>query len=172
LWVSTGNAHDPAYEEDQVKAEMVERFCRFIDWPENAAQNVSDPFVIGIYEEDGVAQQLREIARTRRIQGRLVEVRRITVPAEALSCHLVWAGAAAAQRVAALVAISSGHPILTVGNAPGLAEAGVLINIVRSKDRLAFEVNLTEVVASRLRFSSKLLRLARIVETRNAGATR
>lgn len=151
------------YDENHVKAEMVERFCRFVDWPETALGRLAEPFVIGLVLNDPVGERIEVIASERHIQGRRVEVRRLVAPYEASSCHLVWVGGMDRSRVAEVLTHTRGRPILTVGSAPGLAEAGVLINIVPRGDRLGFDVNLSEVETSGLRFSSKLLRLARIV---------
>lgn len=151
------------YDEALVKAEMVERFCRFIDWPRFAFDRDDDPFVVGLLDDDEVGRRIREIAAARRLQERRVEVRRLNRPADVSSCHVVWVGKADATRVAEVLVFTRGRPVLTVGSAPGLAEAGVLINIVPRQDRLVFEVNLAEVASSGLEFSSKLLRLARIV---------
>jgi hypothetical protein len=53
--------------------------------------------------------------------------------------------------------------VLTVGDTAGFAERGVLINLQRQDSRLGFEINLAQARRSGLRFSSKLLKLGRIV---------
>lgn len=156
----------PAYDEALVQAEMVERFCRFIDWPAAALGGLDQPFVVGLVGDDAVGRRIEDIALARRIQGRRVEVRRLARLVTASSCHLVWVGKADPERVAEVLTFTRARPILTVGSAPGLAEAGTLINIVPRGDRMGFEVNLGEVESSGLEFSSKLLRLARIVGAR------
>ena len=150
-------------EEAVVKAELVERFCRFIDWPDGAFGPPERPFVIGIFGTDPVASHLEELARLRLIQGRPVEVRRLATPAGAGDCHLVWVSASARDRLSAILANTRGRAILTIADSPGLADAGVLINLVRLGGHLSFEINLDEVRGSGLVFSSKLLRLGTIV---------
>lgn len=152
------------YDEALVKAEMIERFCRFVEWPEDVLGSLNEPFVIGLLVEDEVGKHLRNMAKTRRIQRRSMEVRLVTKPNDVLSDHVVWVGAGDRAAIAMVIAMTRGRPILTVGSSAGLAEHGVLINIIPVGTRLAFEVNLAEARSSGLTFSSKLLRLARIVE--------
>ncbi len=152
-----------AVDEASVKAELVERFCRFIDWPEGALGPSDRPFVIGILGTDPVAPHLEDLARLRMIQGRPVEVRRLATPAGAGDCNLVWIAASAKDRLAAVLAKTRGRAILTIGDSPGFAGDGVLIGLVRSGDHVSFEINLDEVRQSGLQFSSKLLRLGTIV---------
>ena len=51
----------------------------------------------------------------------------------------------------------------------GSGERGVLINFYREEDYLRFEINRGAVSRSGLRFSSNLLRLARLVEGEQPG---
>ena len=53
--------------------------------------------------------------------------------------------------------------ILTVADQDGFCQAGGMINLVSVKNRVAFEVNLTATAKARLRVSSQLLKLARVV---------
>jgi hypothetical protein len=155
-------------DEPSVKAELVERFCRFIEWPERALGAADRPFVIGILGDDEVAPQIESIAASRRIQGRAVEVRRLASPAGVFDCHLVWISRKWAGDLASVLSLTGGRPILTVADAHGAAKAGVLINLVRKGERVAFEVNADAAKASGLVLSSRLLRLATIVEQEGA----
>jgi hypothetical protein len=60
-----------------------------------------------------------------------------------------------------------GKPILSIGDEPGRAEDGLLVNlIVDHEGFVRFEINLDVARVSGLRISAKLLRLARRVESR------
>jgi len=151
-------------DEHRVKAELVERFCRFIDWPERSLGGAERPFVIGILGTDEVGPVLEEVVRTRRIQGRPVEVRWLATPAGVQDCHVVWIARCSPDGLTAVLARTRGRPILTVADTPGFARAGVLINLVRKGNRVGFEINAAAAKASGLVFSSNLLRLSTIVD--------
>jgi hypothetical protein len=53
-----------------------------------------------------------------------------------------------------------GADVLTVGDAPGFLEAGGLINFTLEEKKVRFAINQAGVERSRLKVSSKLMRLA------------
>jgi hypothetical protein len=57
-----------------------------------------------------------------------------------------------------------GLPILTVGDMPGFAKSGGIINLVLEDNRMRFEVNVKAAKDADLNISSRLLALARIVQ--------
>jgi hypothetical protein len=63
-----------------------------------------------------------------------------------------------------ILANSKNSTTLTVGEANGFAQRGGIINLMREENRLRFEVNVTAAAQTRLKISSKLLVLAKIVK--------
>ncbi len=63
-----------------------------------------------------------------------------------------------------IFASSMNSTTLTVGEATGFAQRGGIINLMREENRLRFEVNVTAAAQTRLKISSKLLALAKIVK--------
>lgn len=149
--------------EAQVEAEMVERFTRFIEWPEDALGAGTTTFVLCLAGQDAVGPRLESLARERRFKERPVEVRHLPDATKAAECHLLWIGRGAGSDPEALLARTRGRPVLTVADTAGLGERGALINLQRMGDHFGFEVNLHEVRRSRMAFSSKLLRLGTMV---------
>lgn len=146
----------PEYE---VKAEFLERFTRFIDWP-------SDPpgrFVIGVIGRNPFNGFIERIASERRIKGRLVDVRYVSDVAQLDACQLVFIAASERAQLPRILARTASKPILTVADSDGFANAGVMINFYKTGDTVRFEVNESAVERSGLKVSSKLLKLARLV---------
>jgi hypothetical protein len=54
-------------------------------------------------------------------------------------------------------------PVLTVMDRPGMAQRGIIINMVLENRRVGFEINTTAAAKARLVISSKVLKLARVV---------
>ncbi len=149
--------------ENRLKTEFIERFTQFIEWPAGARANADRPFVVGVYGKTALARSLRELVRRQPIKGfrgTLVEVRE---PDEAADCDLLFIAETARDDLGEVLARTGDRPVLTIGDTPGFARRGVLINFVRDGDRLRFEVNKAAAEQSGLRFSSKLLRLATLV---------
>ncbi|MBL0717480.1 MAG: TonB-dependent receptor [Desulfosarcina sp.] len=56
-----------------------------------------------------------------------------------------------------------GKAILTIGEISGFTEAGGIINLVKTRNRIKFEVNLNAAQQAGLKISSRILKLATIV---------
>ena len=151
-----------AYEAERVKAEFVERFTRFIEWP-GEAEAPPGPFVLGLFGEGPVAASLERMAATRRLRGRPLEVRRLATPEGVTACHAVWIAGSRSGDLAGLLALTAGRPILTLGDTDGYGTRGVILNLRPAGRHLRFEVNLHEARRSGLKLSSKLLRLGTVV---------
>jgi len=169
LWAHLGSAitsldgRHP--EEAELKAEFIERFTRFIEWPGQDGRAADEPFVIGIVGTTPVARQLERVARDRPFRGRPARVLQIRKLEAVRRCDLVFIAGSEDERLSEILVLTSGHPILTISDSPGFARRGVLINLYREESFLRFTVNRTEVDRSGLRFAARLLHLARLVQT-------
>lgn len=152
---------DRGVTEAVLKAEFVERFTRFIDWPRDAMA-AGAPFRVCVIGTSPVAAPLEQLARMRRFKGRTASFVRVTTLDGMAACHLVFIGGSERQRIDDIVARTVGRPILTVGDTDGYSPRGVIINLYRSQSRLRFEINIVAALDSGLRFRSKLLKLARV----------
>ena len=83
---------------------------------------------------------------------------------EARRCHLVFVPASQAGRFAALRDGLAKSRVLLVGESEDLARKGAAINLYEAEGRIRFEVNRSAAHRAKLKVSSRLLRLARIVE--------
>jgi hypothetical protein len=147
--------------EYQLKAEFLERFTRFIEWPGEEA--VTGPFVIGVFGANPFGPYLTEMAAGRKIKGRSVEIREVSSPDDVGMCHILFIAGSQRKSLDRVLEKTSGRPILTVGDVAGFAEKGVLLNFYSAESNLRFEVNDAVARKSGLKFSSKLMKLARIV---------
>jgi hypothetical protein len=166
LTLAPVQAQAPLAPEAEVKAEFVERFTRFIDWPTQQGAAPERPFVLGVLGSNEVGPRLEQLARARGFKQRKVEVRQLTGPEGVDGCDVVWISHAAQGQLAEVLARTSGKPILTLGDTVGFAEQGVLINLRRRAARIVFEINLAEAKKSGLKFSAQLLALGEIVGPR------
>lgn len=148
--------------EYQVKAEFIERFTRFIEWPRGTPNG---PFIIGVLGTDPFRGFLDKMATGRKIKGRPIEIRRFRDLAAVESCHVLFISSSERGRLPAVLTRTASHPILTVADSEGFASSGVLVNFYTSGDTVRFEMNEAAIERSGLRVSAKLLKLARLVET-------
>jgi hypothetical protein len=146
-----------------VKAQVIERFTRFIDWPDQVFAGPDAPFVLCVVGSSPIEPYLERIAQ-RRLKDRRVELRRLKPGADAGVCQLLFLASSERSRIKQTVNKLSGKPVLTVGDTEGYAREGVLINLMLDEEgHVRFEICSTELRKSGLNVSAQLLRLARMV---------
>ena len=147
-----------------IKAAYLYQFARYVEWPPGAFANENAPLIIGVLGTDPFDGILETIARTKRIEGRPIVVRRIASTADYTPCHILFiCSSIGPEERTAVIQKARGSPVLLVGEEPGFAEQGGTINFFMDQNKIRFEINAEAAKQDRLKISSKLLSLAKIV---------
>jgi hypothetical protein len=147
----------------EVKAAFLLNFLKFVEWPADRLPEATAPYVIAVIGEDSFATTLRTVTADRTIGARKIAIRIAPHASELANAHLVFISGSERRQLAAILRELEGRGVLTVGDTPGYAESGVVLNLVVQGQRVRFEANTAAAARSRLRLSSHLLRIARIV---------
>lgn len=151
-------------EEYQLKIAMIKRFFDFIKWPPGPGNPDSGRFVIGIVGDTSISDYLETLSRQIAIPGKRVTFKAITDLIQVKECHVLIIGNIDAERLKEILAITGELPILSISETEGFAEIGVLINLFKVDNNVKFEINYQSVKRSGLVFSSKLYKLARLID--------
>lgn len=135
----------------RIKAVYLYHFASFAEWPEAAL--VGQEVRLCVLGGGEVAQHVQRLDAQDLGDGRMLRV----VPAR--PCHIVFVGDAAAN-----FGEWQGLPVLSVSDRSDFARHGGMIEMYLRDDKVRMRINLAVVRAAGLRLSSKLLRLADIVE--------
>ena len=158
--------------EYRIKAEFLERFTRFIEWPQKSSvQDVAQPFKICVIGKNPYGSYLKDLAAAAKIQKKGIELSDISSIPEIDTCNLLFISNSQSVSLPAILQYTQDKPILTVSDSPGFSEEGVLINFYHSEGYVRFEINPEAVEKSGLRFSSRLLKLGRLVEPKKRGSS-
>jgi hypothetical protein len=153
-----------------LKAEFMERFTHFVDWPPEAFPNHDQPFVFCVVGESPISPYVERLARDRRVKDRRAEVRHLRAHQDLSGCHILLIGPDERPHLRSILARIANHPVLTVADAEGFGREGVLINFyISDDDRVRFEISSNEVKRSPLKISAQLLRLARVATSGGGG---
>lgn len=152
--------NDLARSELQAKAGFLYNFAIFTTWPTNALTGATQPILIGVLGHDSSLSVLRETLAGKRINQHPLEVREYEHAREARGCHVLYIGLIEPSQLAEELQGLDNAPVLTVGDQPGFAEQGGMIALIKTNNRVAFNINLTAAKKSGVTLSSKLLRLA------------
>ncbi len=150
--------------EYRIKAGFLEKFTRFVDWPaEFADTDSSSPFIIAVIGDNPFGTLLEDLYRGRKMKERSVEIRYLHGMEDVGDVNLLFISRSEQNNLEKILARTGSRPVLTVSDSKGFCERGVLINLYKSEGYIRFEINYAAVMKSGLHFSSRLLKLARII---------
>jgi len=151
-------------QEANLKAAFIYNFTKYIDW---GSYNSNYMFVIGVVGDDSpVIPALREIAKSRTINNKRIEIRIIDNLSKLRDCDVVFITKQSRFPLSSILN-RLGLGVLTIGESDGYASRGTDFNFVVVNDKLKFEANLNAIAASGLKAGSQLLKLAIIVDGDN-----
>jgi hypothetical protein len=145
----------------QIQGMRVFNFAQFTEWPDDVFASPEAPFVIGILGGDPFGEFLDQLVTGEKIHNHPIVIRRFSSEEEASSSNLLFVSRDFPFAGMYLHGLSEGKQVLTVSEAPGFAETGGVIGFYNENDEVKFEVNMDALRKSRLKLSSKVLRLAR-----------
>ena len=154
-----------ASREYDLKAVFLFNFVTFVDWPANALPD-KGPFVIGVLGDDPFGNALDEVVAGETIRGVPLQVRRCRTLEEARQCQILFISASEAAKLPEILKDLRGRPVLTVADLPRFPEVGGVIGF-STGTRLQLLVNPTAAQRAGLVISSKLLRVAKVVEEKS-----
>ena len=146
--------------EYQVKAAFLYNFAKFVDWPGDGGQGM---FVLCVLGADPFGGAIDAVAG-KPVGGRTIQVRRLASADGAGACQMLFISSSEADGLGKDLGAVRGKPVLTVGDTPGFAERGVVINLYVEQSKVRFEINIDAAKRAQLNISSQLLRLARITK--------
>jgi hypothetical protein len=146
-----------------VKAAFLYNFAKFVEWPDDGFANPASPLVLCVLGEDPFGDALRSLSG-KTVNGRPLAIRHASTLGELERCHLLFVCSSEKSILPKILGETKDRSILTVGDMEGFARDGGIINMVKEENRVGIEINLEAARRSRLKISSKLLALAKIVK--------
>lgn len=151
-------------EEYQLKIAIIKRFFDFIKWPPGPANPDSGKLIIGIVGDTSISDYLDTLSGQIAIPDKRVMFKAITDLTQVKDCHVLIIGNIDAERLKEILSVTGNLPILSISETEGFAEIGVLINLFKIDNNVKFEINYQSVKRSGLVFSSKLYKLAKLID--------
>ncbi len=154
---------DAAVDERAMKAAYLYNFVLFAQWP---ALPGSD-FQLCILGSTALDAELVRLEGKPVSNGLLIAIRRL-MPGEPLSgCQVLYIDERNRRGLDALLQRLDSLPVLTITDATGFADRGIMIEMRKQGQRIVFDVNLAAARRARLDFSARLLKLASFVAGRS-----
>lgn len=156
--------------EYRIKAAFLYNFTLYAEWPASAFESPEAPFVLAIAGEDPFGNELDAAVRGKTVKGRVIDIRRYDEAADVAGGHLIFLPDSQVKNLGVILRRFRDSPVLTVGEAEAFTRSGGVIRLFVEENRVHFEVNTDAAARAKLKLSSKLLSLAKVV--RDGGAPR
>lgn len=148
-------------QEDNFKAVFIYNFTKYVQWSE---QDTSPTFDILIIGESSILYSLKNIAEKRRVGKRGIVVKQVQNINNLGYCHVLFISVSEKKRLKQILHAISDQNTLIISDSEGFAHKGVAINFIYDNGKIKFELNKRAFDRAGLQVSSKLLKLAMIVD--------
>jgi len=143
-----------------VKANIIYRFTKYIDWPQNKKNG---DFIIGIIGETPLYDELKIYTWNKKVGAQNIVVINFSSSASAYNCSILIITEDASPSLRRIAALTADAPILIVSENNSLARRGSCINFVVVNDHLKLEFNKNNIEQRKLKIASELLDLGTII---------
>lgn len=144
----------------QIKAVFLFNFTQFVEWPASSFASSKTPLIIGILGENSLLYYLNETVSGESVAGHPLIVKKYKHLDEVSACQILFINRNESE--IDLKRLKE-HAILTVSDADNFIERGGMIRLYTQNNKIKFQINPEATRAANLNISSKLLRLAEIV---------
>jgi hypothetical protein len=148
--------------EYQVKALFLYNFLNFVDWPAGSSFNSSPAINVCIVGEDPFADALDNI-RNETVKGKKLSIRNYRPYDDLEGCHLIFIPASEKGRAGQILRPVRESNVLTVSDTMEEGRQGAIISFFIEQKKVRFAINIEAARRAGLKISSKLLRLAKII---------
>ena len=157
-------ASAPSLREHQIKAAALYNVIAFTGWPATSFGAPDAPLVLGMFGEGPIASLLGDFVENESHHGRRIILKPVATLAEARSCHVLFVARSEHDRWRSISSQFARLPILTVSDAENFARQGGVVQFGIERNKLRLTVNLGVARGSGLTVSSKVLRLAEVLD--------
>ncbi|MGZ5008278.1 MAG: YfiR family protein [Methylobacter sp.] len=167
LWAAiagSADADDKAIHEDEVKAAFVYNFAKFVEWP---ADKISDAINLCILGESPLGFSALKAIDGRTAQDKPLVTKLLNKSEELKGCHIVFIAVSERNRMAQLLKTAHQQHALTVSDMEEFTRTGGVIGLVKTDEKIRFDINLFAAKEAGLVISSRLLNLALTIYDEN-----
>ncbi|ADR21260.1 hypothetical protein MATR_11110 [Marivirga tractuosa] len=147
------NAQRPMHE---IHSMLIFNFIKYIEWPDDSK---SGDFIIAVYGDDDVYDQLSKLYGQRQVKGQNAEIVNISDVAELKTAHIIYLAADKSRDFETILEKYDTKPTLIITDKSGLGKKGSSINFREVGGKLKFEINQATFTNSNLKVSSQLVNM-------------
>jgi hypothetical protein len=146
--------------EERVKAAYLFRLLNYVEFPPRSGERAAAPYVVGVLEDEIVADDLAQLVVGKQVNGREVSVRRLAEGSALGGIDVLFISRSQRARQPAILKQLRSAPVLTVTETAEALEQGSIMNFRIVDGHVRFEISLPAADQAGIRLSSRLLALA------------
>jgi len=159
---NTNQVCSQSVEKQTVLAVLTLNVARFTRWPEHAFKNEKNTLNLCVFG-DNVVQQSFENINNKVINNKNIHVINLSRLRNVNQCQLLYLSELNRNRLTPLLIELKGQPILTIGENMEFLQAGGMVGLEKVNEKMQLNINLSVIKQTELEISSRLLKLANIV---------
>jgi len=144
----------------KVHANIIYRFTKYIQWPENKQ---SGDFIIGVVGDSPLYDELGTLTANKSVGNQRIVIKKLSASAASYTCQMLFISQEESNNLKRIAFVTADQPVLLITEKNGLAKMGSCINFIIVDDRLKLEINKNNVLSRNLDIASDLLKLATII---------
>ena len=151
--------------EYSLKTAFLYNFARLVDWPENMVSQNASTMQICLIGDDLFGDAL-DVLRNKKAHNKQLIVKRHVQLNDVAECQLLFISESEQDNLHKILQITSQYPVLTISELPNFVQQqGHIRFFLRADKTLSLEINLDAIKQSRLKISSRILSLAKIINS-------
>jgi len=147
--------------EYKIKAALIFKLSRFIQWPASALKNKNQPFNLCILGQDPFNEAIDALT-TRKTQGHPIVIHRFYIYHKQ-NCQMLFISTSERLLYHSVLEKIKTQPILTLSDITNFAKENGMIEINKKGKRFGFSINLKKAKKADLKISATLLQMATII---------
>jgi hypothetical protein len=154
---------DQSPTEYQVKAAYLFNFLKFVEWPDDPAADPHGKWVIGFIGDTPIGDELARLVNGKNVLGRDLLVKKFQAVDNLRACNILFISESEKKRLPSILTSLQGSSVLTVADMDNFIGLGGMIQFGVEEARVRVAIDVGATGRARLKVSSKLLSLARVV---------
>ena len=148
-------------QDEKFKALFMYNFTKYLEWP---TSKQSGDFVIGVYGNSPIINELNIIAQKRKVGAQQIIVKKITESVQFESCNIIYVPANRSAKINEIQQYCNGKGVVLITDKPGMAKTHSGINYVKVNGKQNFEINKRHLETQGIKINSVLLSLGILVD--------
>lgn len=145
----------------QFKALFLFNFAKNVNWPEDLG---SSDFVITVIGNNELAEELKGLAKIRKINNSNLVIKEVRNAEEISNSHIIYLSSPQSSLMPIIASYQKNNPVLLVADKQGLCTQGAAISFFTSEGKLKYEICQRNVESHGLKVSQKLIALGTVIQ--------